>query len=494
MKYTREQVMGMNAEALDACMAEIRAHQDDADIDVAGVTELVDWIAERRAQLRNEAEQRAALRRRIAGGEGTMTGNRSFADNSGERRYTIDSPEYRSGLLKGLLDQELTEEERSAVSYVATTGDNTYGAQNVLPSQMLNKIWDLIDEQHPILNDITMYHTGTILEIAKRTAISHTIMNTFGVCWVLAIFPLFLRLVGGVVSLFGLPDPNSADLTDAANAAAIQTSLLYSVCTMHTLFNVVNTLILVWFIPFIEKLCCMIFPSREDAEEEVHLKYITGGPLSTAELSLDAAKQEVIHFAEVCYRGFGHVRSAINETDPEKVEERGAKLVKYEEITDKIEYEIATFLNEVSKGEISSISATRIKAMYKIIGEMESLGDSGEAVSRILARSRAHKTPLDAEMLSALNNLMDKVDAAYVAMIANLKVPYRQLRDISNAQNAEHNINETRNLIREAHIANIEKSDHNYLTGVYYMDLVAELEKMGDFMINVSEAIVKENA
>ena len=328
---------------------------------------------------------------------------------------------------------------------------------------------------------------------AKRTAISHTIMNTFGVCWVLCIFPLFLKLVGSVVSLFGLPDPNSADLTDVANADAIQTSLLYSVCTMHTLFNVVNTLILVWFIPFIAKLCCMIFPSQE-GEKDVHLQYITGGPLSTAELSLDAAKQEIVHFGEVVLKGFGHVREAIDETDPEKFEERIQKLVKYEEITDKIEYEIAAFLNEVSKGEISNISATRIKAMYKIIGEMESLGDSGESIGRILKRAQAHGKKFDPEMIRKLNLMLDTVERAYMAMNTNLKVPYRQLKDISNAQNAEYQINECRNNLREEHIVNLENSEYNYQTGVYYIDIVAELEKMGDFIINVSEAIVKENA
>ena len=329
---------------------------------------------------------------------------------------------------------------------------------------------------------------------AKRTAISHTIMNTFGVCWVLCIFPLFLKLVGNIVTLFGLPDPNTADLTDVAQAGAIQTSLLYSVCTMHTLFNVVNTLILVWFIPQIAKLCCLIFPDRGDQEEEtVRLRYISGGPLSTAELSLDEAKQEIIHFAEVCYRGFGHVRSAINETDQEAKDVYLAKLVKYEEITDKVEFEIASYLNEVSKGEISNISAARIKAMYKIIGEMESLGDSGESISRILGRAHAHKKDFDGDMIANLNTLMDRVDAAYAAMIANLKVPYRQLHDISNAQNAEYQINEQRNILREGYVSALEGDGYDYLAGVYYIDTVSELEKMGDFIINISEAIVKEN-
>ena len=327
---------------------------------------------------------------------------------------------------------------------------------------------------------------------AKRTAISHTIFNLFGVTWVLALFPLFLKLVGGAVTLFGLPDPNTTDLTDASNAATIQTSLLYSVCMMHTLFNVTNVLILVWFIPLITKLCCKIFPAAE-TEEHTPLKYITGGPLSTAELSLSAAKQEIIHFGIVCLRGFNHIREAINETDPEKFDERIQKLVKYEEITDKIEYETAAFLNEVSKDEISTASATRIKAMYKIIGELESLGDSGEAIGRILKRAKAHGRVFEPDMIKKINLMMDTVERAYTAMNANLKVPYHQLKDISNAQNAEYRINDCRNVLREEHIANLENSEYNYQTGVYYIDIVSELEKMGDFIINVSEAIVDEN-
>ena len=183
---------------------------------------------------------------------------------------------------------------------------------------------------------------------AKRTALSHTLMNTVGVIVVLIIYPWFLQLIGWMVGLFGLPDPNTIDLTSSTNNAAIQTSLLYSVCVMHTLFNVVITLIFVWFVPSFVKLLCRIFPSKNE-EEEYRLLYISGGPLSTAELSLDEAKQEISNFCDICYRGFFHVREAINETDPEKYADRLAKLVKYEEITDKIEYEIAYYLNEVSK-------------------------------------------------------------------------------------------------------------------------------------------------
>ena len=329
---------------------------------------------------------------------------------------------------------------------------------------------------------------------AKRTALSHTLMNTVGVIFVLIIYPWFLQAIGWMVELFGLPDPNTIDAATAAssNAAAIQTSLLYSVCVMHTLFNVVITLIFVWFVPSFVKLLCRIFPSKNE-EQEYRLQYISGGPLSTAELSLDEAKLEIANFCDVCYRGFGHVREAINETHPENYADRLAKLVKYEEITDKIEYEIAFYLNEVSKGEISSHSANRIKAMYKIVGEMESLGDSGESISRILKRAQAHNRHFDKDMIERLNMMMDRVSDAYLAMKENLSYPYHQLKDISNAQNAETRINMLRDQLRDEHINNIESPSYNYQTGVYYMDIVAELERMGDYIINISEAIIEEN-
>ena len=328
---------------------------------------------------------------------------------------------------------------------------------------------------------------------AKRTAFSHTLINAFGVIWVLCVFPLFLRLVGSVVTLFGLPDPNTADLTDAAQADVISTSLLYSVCTMHTLFNVINILVLVWFIPLIMKIVTGIFPDKEGQDEHFRLPYITGGPMSTAELSLAEANKEIIHFGEICYKGFGYIREAINEKDPERFEELRAKLVKYEEITDNIEREIAAYLNEVSRGEISERSSMRIKGMYKIIGEMESLGDSGESISRMLQRARAHGKFFDDNLIGKLNRMLNTVDEAYQAMLTNLKVPYRSLKDITNALNAENHINECRNTLREEHIVNIEENpDYNYQTGVFYIDIVSELEKIGDFIINISQAKVKE--
>lgn len=328
---------------------------------------------------------------------------------------------------------------------------------------------------------------------SKRAALAHTVFNVFGVIWVLCIFHPFLHFIGHIVSYFGLPDPNTADLTDTANLASIKASLLYSVTTMHTLFNIANTLVLIWFISQIEKFVSWIIPAKEEAEV-FRLKYIQGGPLSTDELSLDVAKEEIAHFAEICYNGFGYVKSAINEPNSGKFNELREKLVKYEGITDKIEYEIASYLNQVAEGELSERSSKRIKSMYKIIGELESLGDSGEAIGRILKRKTEHGQTFDEEKLKRLNRMIDFVDDAYRAMIENIRTPLTNLKDITNAQDAEYNINEYRNTLREEHIINIEeKSDYNYQTGVFYMDIVAELEKMGDFIINISEAQISAN-
>ncbi len=341
---------------------------------------------------------------------------------------------------------------------------------------------------------------------AKRAARAHTIFNIIGVIWVLCLLNPIIRLICIIMSSLGFADPMTVDMVGANNALtaaqaagvgveaaqeafqASKNAMLYGIAMLHTLFNITNTLILIWFVPLIEKAVIWLVKEPAGETEVFRLKYISGGPLSTAELSISEAEQEIIHFAEICRNGFGYMRQAINEQNPEKFDELNKKLVKYEEITDRIEYEIAQYLNEVSKNEISEEVSNKIKAMYKIIGEMESLGDSGESIGRILKRKNIHKEVFDKNVLDRLNKMMDIVQVAYDVMVENLKNP--ELKDISNAQNCEYNINECRNNLREEHILNIEHNTYSYLTGVYYMDVLSELEKLGDFMINISQAIV----
>ena len=333
---------------------------------------------------------------------------------------------------------------------------------------------------------------------AKRAARAHTIFNIVGVIWVLAVFRPIISLICIIMESLGFYDPmsasamlekiaNSGVAADVAEMEIYKNSLLYGIAMLHTLFNVTNTLVLIWFTPLIEKAVVWLVKEPKGETEVFRLKYISGGPLSTAELSIAEAQQEIIHFAEICRNGFGYVKQAVNEQNAEKFDALNEKLIKYEEITDRVEYEIATYLNEVSKNEISNEAADEIKAMYKIIGEMESLGDSGEAIGRILKRKNAHGKVFDKSILDRLNKMMDLVQKSYDVMVENLKNK-KYLHDISNAENCEYNINECRNHLREEHIVNIESNSYNYLTGVYYMDVLSELEKIGDFMINISQA------
>lgn len=324
---------------------------------------------------------------------------------------------------------------------------------------------------------------------AKRAAMSHTIFNLFGVIWALILFKPFLALVGAIIELFGLPNPAAEGFVVSDPTSADGTAALYGLSMLHTLFNTINTLILVWFTKYIERAVTYIIKTPKNKENEAfRLKYISAGPLATPELATEQAIKEIIHFAEISRNGLDYAKQAVGEKREDKFEELRKKLVKYEEISDRIEYEIAAFLNEVAAGDISEVSSMRVKAMYKIIGELESLGDSGEAISRILSRRNIHKKSFDDTTIKNLMDMADAVDGAYEAMITNLKAAHDgTLKDISNAYNAEERINTLRNNLRDAEIEDIEDGGKNYQTSVYYMDIVNEFERMGDFIINISE-------
>ena len=324
---------------------------------------------------------------------------------------------------------------------------------------------------------------------AKRAAMSHTIFNVFGVIWALIFFRPFLALVGKTIELFGLPNPAAEGFAVSSPSSADGIAALYGLSMLHTLFNTFNTFILIWFIKYIEKIVIWIIKVPKNQEKEIfRLKYISAGPLATPELATEQAFNEIIHFAQISKRGLAYAKEAINETDANKFEELRQKLVKYEEISDRIEYEIAAFLNAVSSTDISEETSIRIKAMYKIIGELESLGDSGVAISRILSRRNIHKKTFDQDTLKKLDDMITAVDNAYDTMIANLTAAHKgNLHEISNAYNAEDRINSLRNYLRDSEIEDIENNIKNYQTSVYYMDIVNQLERMGDFMINISQ-------
>lgn len=332
---------------------------------------------------------------------------------------------------------------------------------------------------------------------SKRTARAHLVFNLFGSILVIALFQPYMRLNAYIVEALGFPNPLTCDFTllsqtgltgDALQAqTSLASSLPYSVAIVHSLFNIITTLILVWFIPQLEKLVMKMVPNKEEEKEVFHLVYIGKGNANLAELSITEARKEINHFGEICAKGFGYVRQAIQESETEKFEEFREKLVKYEEITDRIEFEIATYLNQVSQNEISDQARMQVKAYFKIIGEMESLGDSGEAISRLLQRKRDHNKVFNDLMRKRIGEMLDTMQNAYDVMNANLTEA--NVTDITNAYKAEDAINDMRDKLREEHLKNMEVKSYDYTAGVYYFDLIQELETMGDFMINISQAL-----
>ena len=261
---------------------------------------------------------------------------------------------------------------------------------------------------------------------------------------------------------------------------------------LHTLFNLFNTFILIWFVNVIVKIVTRVIKDKKGAEEDiVKLKFIDAGPLSTAELAIGQARNEVIHFAEISRRSIDFIRRAVEAKNDKEFEEARQKLVKYEEIADRMEYEIAQFLNALPEDSISEDTRTEAKRMYKIIGELESLGDSGESISRILARRNSHSKTFTPEQKSKLEVMLKAVDQAYGVMIDNIKAEEYDTIALRMATDCEIEINELRNNIREEEILKIEKDGSNYQSSVYYLDTVSELERMGDFIINITQALGK---
>ena len=333
---------------------------------------------------------------------------------------------------------------------------------------------------------------------SKRTARAHLVFNLFGSILVILLFRPYMMLNAHIVEAFGFPNPLTADFNllsqtglqgEALKAqTALASSLPYSVAIVHTLFNVITTLILVWFIPQLEKLVMKMVPNKEEEKEVFHLVYIGKGNANLAELSISEARKEINHYGEICTKGFGYIRQAIKESETDNFEEFRQKLVKYEEITDRIEFEIATYLNQVSQNEISDEARLQVKAYFKIIGEMESLGDSGEAISRLLQRKRDHSKVFNELMVKRINEMLDTMQTAYDVMNTNLAMSH--VTDITNAYQAEDAINQMRDRLREEHLKNMEVKSYDYTAGVYYFDLIQELETMGDFMINISQSLV----
>lgn len=312
---------------------------------------------------------------------------------------------------------------------------------------------------------------------AKRAALAHLVFNIFGVIWGLALFYPFMGVVDWVVD----------HLTSSSISNVTLTS--YRLSAFHTMFNICNVLVLIWFVKLIEKTVCFFIRPKEDDKDEPRLRFITGGMLSTAELSILQAHKEIHLFAERIHRMYGMVRELLHTEKDEDFNILYSRIEKYENISDNMELEIANYLNQVSEGRLSSESKLRIRTMLREVTEIESIGDSCYNLSRTINRKRQAGTEFTDKQYEHIHFMMKLVNDAITQMIIVLeKDDHYTSADINKSYNIETEINNYRNQLKNQNILDVNNKEYDYQTGVYYMDLVGECEKLGDYVVNVVEA------
>ena len=313
---------------------------------------------------------------------------------------------------------------------------------------------------------------------ARRAALAHLVFNVFGVMWVLVLFYPFTNAVSWFVThVMKVSDP----------AVAVS----FKLAAFHTAFNISNTFIMIWFVSLIEKtVCTLIKPKVED--EEYRLRYITGGMLSTAELSILQAHKEISLFAERTARMFNMVKELFYEKNEETFLKTYSRVEKYENISDRMEIEIANYLTEVSEGRLSSESKEEIRIMLRAVSEIESIADSCNNLARSIKRRNEFKSEFTEEQNKHLDHMFELVSGALSRMNVILHKPELVHDDINPSYNIENEINNYRNQLKSRNIEDINNKLYQYQDGVYYMDMVSESEKLGDYVLNVVQAVIEK--
>ena len=306
---------------------------------------------------------------------------------------------------------------------------------------------------------------------ARRAAMAHLLFNVFGVVVVLAMFHPFCNATSWFV-------------TDVMHQEAND---LFKLSMFHTAFNVFNVLLLIWFVKAIERIVCVILPMKE-SEEEYRLRFISRGLLSTAELSILEARKEIHLFAERTRRMFGMVRDLLHTDKDDEFNTLFSRIEKYENISDSMELEIANYLNKVSEGRLSSESKLQIRSMLREVTEIESIGDSCYNLARTISRRRSTNQDFSERQYEHIHSMMKLTDEALVQMIQVVERNENQVVDVNKSFNIENEINNYRNQLKNQNIVDVNNKEYDYQMGVYYMDIIAECEKLGDYVVNVVEA------
>ena len=316
---------------------------------------------------------------------------------------------------------------------------------------------------------------------ARRTAMAHLLFNVFGVIWVLILFFPFVKMVCGVVGLDPYADSQSP------------TQLSFALATFHTFFNVINTAVLIWFIPQIEKIVCMIIkPKKTEDEDEFRLTYIRGGIMKTPEISVLQAQKEISVFGERMQRMFGMVREMVGTgLEDAAFQKMFERVEKYENISDNMENEIGRYLGLVGEAHLSDDTKEKIRRMLRQIGELESIGDSCYNLARIIRRARDSKPEFTDTQTQGVQQMMELVDKAMTQMNVLLS-GRKEDGSIAPSEELELEINQLRNSLKDKNMQDMDNHVYSYGSGSVYMDFIGECEKNGDYIINVVQARVGE--
>ncbi len=352
---------------------------------------------------------------------------------------------------------------------------------------------------------------------ARRTAMGHLLFNVLGTVWCLAVFYPFVHLNQWLTEAIGQGDPaqlstfvNGLEQSDpelynhlfdnslpndhpvVAQIAQMQMSVSFGLSIFHTVFNLVNVSIMIWFCTLYVRIVKRLIPAKKtDEEDEFKLRYITGGLLSASELNISQAEKETTVYGQRVARMLTMAKDLVH-TKPEGTAftDLQSRLEKYEDISDRMELEIAGYLNRVSEGRLSNESKMRVAALLRIVGELESIADCCSGTGKILLRKQQSNAHFNEEIYGNIDTMFGYVDQAMDQMLLLLEnMEHVTEPEIIKSYNIEREINNFRNQLRNANIQNINDHHYDYQEGIYYMDIIGNLEKTGDFIINVVDTI-----
>ena len=310
---------------------------------------------------------------------------------------------------------------------------------------------------------------------ARRAALAHLLFNVFGVVWVLAVFYPLVDMVCGLVGY-------NPSLSGQAERIPVVLALF------HTCFNILNTALLIGFIPQMERIVCRLLPEgKAEAKEPSTLHFISGGVIQTPEIAVLQAQKEIVHFAERMHRMFGMVCSLIDEKDKKEFESQYARIERYETIADNMEIEIANFLEQVGNEHLSDETKEKTRVILRQIGELESIGDACYKMARTVNHLRENKEDFTAEQYTRLHDMLRLVNEAVVQMIVVVSGRRKDL-SLADSLSIENDINELRNILRSDSAMGVDAHLYSYAIGTIYNDIVADCEKIGDYVMNIVEA------